>query len=39
LTMCEHCGQPGTLNRSRPWIRTLCEPCGTLWSHHKLSEP
>ena len=24
---CEICGQPGTLRRNRPWVRTLCDKC------------
>lgn len=30
LTICEHCGAPGELNRTRAWLRTLCVPCGEL---------
>jgi hypothetical protein len=34
MSTCEHCGAPGRMNKSRPWIRTLCEPCSEQWSKH-----
>lgn len=29
---CEDCGQPGSVDRSHPWVRTLCD-------EHKASRP
>lgn len=26
-TICEFCGEPGTLDESRPWLMTLCDGC------------
>jgi len=24
---CEECGQPGTIDKSFPWVKTLCDKC------------
>lgn len=26
-TICERCGSPGSLDQTRQWVKTLCEPC------------
>ena len=30
VTICENCGQPGTLRTDRSWIQTLCDRCAAL---------
>lgn len=36
FSVCENCGQEGRIVKTRPWVKTLCTPCGELWGRHEL---